>query len=218
MSKQIFITGTNTEVGKTHIGLELLKSLSLKYNCIAYKPIETGCRSENNKLIPSDSQKYEKLIGDKVSLEKINPYRFIPPVSPYKAIKDAKKKIYIKNYCEKIKNLPKAEIILIEGAGGAFSPLATDGLNIDLMKALKSINILVIKDQLGCIGNTISHILAFERLKISLDILILNTINPNKMDNYDEIRKYTNIPLFHYNKKQKSVFLKKVFKKIASFL
>ena len=142
MSKQIFITGTNTEVGKTHIGLELLKSLSLKYNCIAYKPIETGCRSKNNKLIPSDSQKYEKLIGDKVSLEKINPYRFIPPVSPYKAIKDAKKKIYIKNYCEKIKNLPKAEIILIEGAGGAFSPLATDGLNIDLMKALKSINIL----------------------------------------------------------------------------
>ena len=46
MSKHIFITGTNTDVGKTYIGVRLIKELS-KFGFIAFKPIETGCRRKN---------------------------------------------------------------------------------------------------------------------------------------------------------------------------
>ena len=51
MSKHIFITGTNTDVGKTYIGVRLIKELS-KFGFIAFKPIETGCRRKNKILIP----------------------------------------------------------------------------------------------------------------------------------------------------------------------
>jgi dethiobiotin synthetase len=87
---------------------------------------------------------------------------------------------------------------LIEGAGGAFSPLALDGLNIDFMKLVKSINILVIKDELGCIGSAIANILAFDKYKVRLDLLVLNTKSKNKMDNINEIKKYTKIPIINF--------------------
>ena len=101
-----------------------------------------------------------------------------------------KKRVYLKNYIGKLRQL-KSSSILVEGAGGAFSPLALDGLNIDLMKLIKSFNILVVKDELGCISSTISNIYAFERYKTRLDLIVLNTNKKNKMANFSEIKKYT---------------------------
>ena len=109
------------------------------------------------------------------------------------------------------KNAP----VLVEGAGGAFSPLALDGLNIDLMRTIRSFNILVIKDELGCISGALSNILAFEKYKVRLDLLILNTQNKNNMDNFKEIRKYTSIPMINYTK---STDIKTIQDRISKFL
>jgi dethiobiotin synthetase len=198
MNKYIFITGTNTDVGKTYIGTKLIKVLNKKYGYVAFKPIETGCKEIKKRLIPADSAMYYKILKNYQTLDELNPYRFLPPVSPYLAIRQANKKIYIKNYYQKLKILSNRSPVLIEGAGGAFSPLALDGLNIDFMKLVKSINILVIKDELGCIGSAISNILAFDKYKVRLDLLVLNTKNKNKMDNINEIKKYTNIPIINF--------------------
>lgn len=199
MNKYIFITGTNTDVGKTYIGSKLIKVLNKKYGFVAFKPIETGCKESKKKiLMPADSAKYYKILKNYQTLDELNPYRFLPPVSPYLAIREANKKIYIKNYYQKLKILSNRSPVLIEGAGGAFSPLALDGLNIDFMKLVKSINILVIKDELGCIGSAISNILAFDKYKVRLDLLVLNTKNKNKMDNINEIKKYTKIPIINF--------------------
>lgn len=198
MNKHVFITGTNTDVGKTYIGTKLIKVLNKKYGFVAFKPIETGCKEIEKTLIPADSAMYYKILKNYQTLDELNPYRFSPPVSPYLAIREANKKIYIKNYYQKLKILSSRSPVLIEGAGGAFSPLALDGLNIDFMKLVKSINILVIKDELGCIGSAISNILAFDKYKVRLDLLVLNTKNKNKMDNINEIKKYTNIPIINF--------------------
>ena len=197
MSKHIFITGTNTDVGKTYIGVRLIKELS-KLGFIAYKPIETGCRKKNKILIPADSSKYFKALDKKVTLDDINPYRFIEPVSPYLAIKRERKRIYLRNYLNKFHELAKSSSILVEGAGGAFSPLALDGLNIDMMRSIKSLNILVVKDELGCISSAIASVHAFQKYKTNLDLIILNTSKENNMDNLTEIRKYTKLPVINY--------------------
>ena len=97
MSKHIFITGTNTDVGKTFIGIKLIKHL-MKVGYLAFKPIETGCKKRGKLLIPSDSSKYYNALNNKISLDKINPYRFIEPISPYLAIKGEKKSIPKKLY------------------------------------------------------------------------------------------------------------------------
>ena len=200
MPKYLFLTGTNTDVGKTFIGTKLIKELNKKYNYLAFKPIETGCRKKGSKLIPADSSKYHSILSKVMTLDELNPFRFVPPVSPYLAIKRARKKIYIKDYYEKLKVISKDAPVLLEGAGGAFSPLALDGLNIDLMKMIKSINILIIKDELGCISSAISNVLAFEKYKVRLDLLVLNTQKKNDMDNLKEIKKYTDIPIVNYTK------------------
>jgi dethiobiotin synthetase len=200
MPKYLFLTGTNTDVGKTFIGTKLIKDLNKKYDYLAFKPIETGCRKKGSKLIPADSSKYHSILSKVITLDELNPFRFVPPVSPYLAIKRARKKIYIKDYFEKLKIISKDAPVLLEGAGGAFSPLALDGLNIDLMKMIKSINILIIKDELGCISSAISNVLAFEKYKVRLDLLVLNTQKKNDMDNLKEIKKYTDIPIVNYTK------------------
>ena len=198
MPKYLFLTGTNTDVGKTFIGTKLIKDLNKKYNYLAFKPIETGCRKKGSKLIPADSSKYHSILSKVMTLDELNPFKFVPPVSPYLAIKRARKRIYIKDYYEKLKMISKDAPVLLEGAGGAFSPLALDGLNIDLMKMIKSINILIIKDELGCISSAISNVLAFEKYKVRLDLLVLNTQKKNDMDNLKEIKKYTDIPIVNY--------------------
>ena len=213
MSKHIFITGTNTDVGKTFIGIRLIKHL-MKVGYLAFKPIETGCKKRGSALIPSDSSKYYSALNNKISLDKINPYRFIEPISPYLAIKREKKRVYLKDYIGKLQRLGSSSI-LVEGAGGAFSPLALDGLNIDLMKIIKSFNILVVKDELGCISSTISNIYAFERYKTRLDLIILNTTKKNKMANLSEIKKYTNIPVLSYRNASST---EKIFTEICRLL
>ena len=200
MPKYLFLTGTNTDVGKTFIGTKLIKDLNKKYNYLAFKPIETGCRKKGSKLIPADSSKYYSILSKVITLDELNPFRFVPSVSPYLAIKRARKRIYIKDYYEKLKMISKDAPVLLEGAGGAFSPLALDGLNIDLMKMIKSINILIIKDELGCISSAISNVLAFEKYKVRLDLLVLNTQKKNDMDNLKEIKKHTDITIVNYTK------------------
>tara|TARA_B100000900_G_scaffold362046_1_gene335092 strand:- start:830 stop:1492 length:663 start_codon:yes stop_codon:yes gene_type:complete len=204
MHDYIFITGTNTDVGKTYFGLSLIKYLLQYKECIAFKPIETGCKLSNKKLIPADSAKYYKLLDNKFSLEQVNPYRFLEPVSPYLAIKKAKKRIYLRNYFNKLKIISKSKnTILIEGAGGAFSPFALDGLNIDFMKLVKSKNILIVKDELGCIGSAVSHYYSFKAYKVPLNMIILNTHKKNKMDNLNEIKKYVDVPVYTFGKTSK---------------
>ena len=215
MPKYLFLTGTNTDVGKTFIGTKLIKDLNKKYNYLAFKPIETGCRKKGSKLIPADSSKYHSILSKVMTLDELNPFRFVPPVSPYLAIKRARKRIYIKDYYEKLKMISKDTPVLLEGAGGAFSPLALDGLNIDLMKMIKSINILIIKDELGCISSAISNVLAFEKYKVRLDLLVLNTQKKNDMDNLKEIKKYTDIPIVNYMKRSN---IKTIQNKISKIL
>ena len=214
MSKHIFITGTNTGVGKTYIGVRLIRELS-KLGFIPFKPIETGCRRKNKILIPSDSSKYFQALDKKVTLDDINPYRFIEPVSPYLAIKRERKRIYLRNYLNKFHELAKSSSILVEGAGGAFSPLALDGLNIDMMRLIKSFNILVVKDELGCIGSTIASVHAFQKYKTNLDLVILNTSNKNNMDNLTEIRKYTKLPVINHKGVSS---IRNIFRKVSTLL
>ena len=126
MPKYLFLTGTNTDVGKTFIGTKLIKDLNKKYNYLAFKPIETGCRKKGSKLIPADSSKYHSILSKVMTLDALNPFRFVTPVSPYLAIKRVRKKVFIKDYFEKLKIISKDAPVLLEGAGGAFSPLALD--------------------------------------------------------------------------------------------
>ena len=198
-SRKLFITGTNTEVGKTFVTCEMLKHLvKYKKSCAAFKPVETGCNKNNKILQPNDSKRFFKVLGKTLSLDLINPYRFIPPISPNRAIRLAKKNITLNDYCDKLNLLNTYDYILIEGAGGVCSPLSCDGLNIDFAKKVKMDSILVARDEIGVINNVILSINTFIKYKLNLKAIVLNRINtkqPRGMDNVKELRSLTNIPI-----------------------
>jgi len=218
---KIFVTGSDTNVGKTYIANNLIKFINSQgYTVTPFKPVETGCKKIKNQLIPSDSKKFFQSINRVISLDKINPYRFVNPISPNKAMLLAKKRIILKDYLKKIEKLQKNDFLIIEGAGGALSPIARDGLNIDLIQRVGAKALLVVEDKLGAINNTLLNIECFKNRKIKLIGIILNrkiTVIPKGMDNLGEIKSYTNIPIFQtYNYKIKSN--KKIFAKLFNLI
>ena len=201
MKKQfkLFISGTGTDVGKTYVTENLIYLLKAKgFTVSPYKPIETGCKKNKSKLIPSDASKFYKLIDKEIDIDLINPYRFQQPISPNRAIRLANKKIFIDDYIGRSKLLPKNDYLIVEGAGGLYSPISTDGYNIDLIKKMKIPTVLVAKDEIGVINNILLSLDLLKKYKISVLAIILNKINslqPNGMDNHKDMKSLTKIPL-----------------------
>ena len=207
MNKKIFITGTNTEVGKTFVTKNLIERIQLKgYSVSPYKPVETGCIEKSLTLIPRDSMIYFRAINKKIALDQINPYRFLEPISPAAAIKRSKRKVTINDYLSKLKDLPNSDLTIIEGAGGLCSPLAPDGYNIDLIRKVKVPTVLVAKDEIGVINNVILSLSMLQKYKIKVLAIVLNrkvSSQPDGMNNYQEIKSLTKVPLIQIlNKKE----------------
>jgi len=196
---KLFISGTGTDVGKTFVTENLIYLLKAKgFTVSPYKPIETGCKKNKSKLIPSDASKFHKLIDKEIDIDLINPYRFQQPISPNRAIRLANKKIFINDYISRSKLLPKNDYLIVEGAGGLYSPISTDGYNIDLIKKMKIPTVLVAKDEIGVINNILLSLDLLKKYKISVLAIILNKINslqPNGMDNHKDMKSLTKIPL-----------------------
>ncbi len=199
--KKIFICGTNTDVGKTYIANRIIKKIKKKAKIGVYKPIESGCNKKCGELIPNDSSIYFKTIEEEIPLNIINPYRFEPPISPRRAIKLAKRKIYNKNLVSHIKQFSDYEYLFIEGAGGVCSPLTLDGLNIDFMKQIGGKAILIAKDELGVLNNVLLCLNILKKYKIPLLAIVLNRIHlkqHSKMNNKKELEEFTDIPVLQF--------------------
>lgn len=153
----IFITATNTNIGKTYASKLLIKEFSKQgYKVGVYKPIETGF----NKIEETDSfallkeaKKYNKNIND-LTIDDICPYQFKLPSAPIVAKNNTpilKEKLL--SSLEKIKEL--CDIVIIEGAGGLFVPIEKDFFMIDLIKLFQAKTLLVSHSGLGSINDSI---------------------------------------------------------------
>ncbi len=163
MAKNIFITATNTDVGKTFATLLLIKEFNkLGYKVGVFKPIETGV-----KKTPLDAKNLLKTASiynhnlKKISIDKIAPYQFSLPAAPFVA--KGKKEIDLNFIQECYKDIAKlCDVVLIEGAGGLMVPVKKDFFMIDFIKFFKAKTLLVTPDRLGCINDTL---LSIEALK-----------------------------------------------------
>jgi dethiobiotin synthetase len=219
-SHRVFISGTGTNVGKTYITKNIIKLFkNNKLNIAPYKPIETGCKKVGSTLMPPDSQLFYKLMNSKIDLDNINPYRFKNPISPNRAIKLSKKKIYLKDFIKKYYFFNDFDFLIIEGAGGLCSPIALDGLNIDLIKKMKIPTILVAKDEIGVINNVLMSLNIIKKYKIKILCIVLNKIHnkqPLGMNNYYELKDFTKVPIIQItNNHQKN---KNSYKKIMQII
>jgi dethiobiotin synthetase len=176
-----FITGTDTDVGKTYVsGCIALTLRQLGLDVTPRKPIASGClRQTDGSLLCEDAVFLQQSTNTNDSLQTICPYQFEPAISPHTAIKQANLNISISDLL-KACDVPDREFALLEGAGGFYSPLALDGLNKDLAIALAYPIVLVVANRLGCINQTLLSIAAIEQAGLRLHAIVINQAQPSR--------------------------------------
>ena len=165
----LFVTATNTDVGKTFACEKILRHYHKKGLKVGYfKPCETGVIDK-----PLDGTKMLNLVKElnpefDVDINKVVPYQFRLPAAPYVAKVDERIDIeFLKQQVKELKSL--CDALIIEGAGGLMVPIEKDIFIIDLIKEFKSKAVLITPSKLGCINDTLLSIEALKSRDIDFD-------------------------------------------------
>ena len=196
----VFITGTNTDVGKTYIATRIARQLSERgIKVIPRKPIESGCTRQDGELIPNDAVALQEAASYEGDLSDICPYRFEPPISPVRAALLANQVLSTEQLVSICLQGSEKGYTLVEGAGGFYSPLAENGLNADLALALQLPVILVASDSLGVLSQVILNVEAIQTRGLQVAGVILSDMenhNDENMDNSADLREYLDCPIY----------------------
>ena len=154
-TKTFFITGTDTDAGKTWVSTECLKALSANnIKAIGMKPVASGCETTSEGLRNDDALKLIAASSIAVPYEWINPIALREPTAPEIAAKHDAVEISLEpilNAYHQVKT--EADIVLVEGVGGWLAPLSDTLDQADLVRALNCPVILVVGLKLGCINH-----------------------------------------------------------------
>lgn len=167
MSKRIFVTATNTNIGKTYTSKRLIEAFSrLGYRVGVYKPIETGVIA-----IPSDGNElYQSALSFNpelsiLSLDDIVTLQLPLPAAPYVANEGKQIDLALfSTALAKIETL--CDIVIIEGAGGLMVPIDEQTMMIDLPRYFNAVTFLVTHCNLGCINDTLLSLKTLENADI----------------------------------------------------
>lgn len=170
LEKGIFITATDTEVGKTVIASFLAVALKRRNIDVGVmKPVASGSYN--------DAKILKKAAGVKDRLEIINPVYLKKPLAPISAARMEKKKVDV-NKIFKAYNLltKKYDFLIVEGIGGILVPIKADFLVIDLIKKLNLPILIIARPNLGTINHTLLTIKVARDYGLKVKGIIINHI------------------------------------------
>ena len=177
-TKQYFVTGIDTDVGKTTISAILVEALAADY----WKPVQAGG------LDCTDTNAVQQLVSNPTSHFFKETYRLNTPASPHYAAELDGVEIDVQAF-----QIPETDRnLIIEGAGGLFVPLNKDFLIIDLIQRFNIPVVLVAKFYLGSINHTLSSIDALQKRNIPIAGIIFN--GPITESSQKYILEYSKIP------------------------
>ena len=176
--KSLFITGTDTDVGKTYVtaGLAVLLR-KLKIDVGVMKPFAAGIPQKKG-FKSEDVEILAKCAGVNDPESKMNPQFFPIPASPYTAWKNLKVKPKINPVLSSYASLSKLHsVMLVEGMGGILTPILKNYFITNLIKDMKIPAILVTRSRIGTINHTLMTIKMCEKYKIPLKGIIINNFD-----------------------------------------
>lgn len=176
MKKIIFVTGTDTGVGKTILTSLLLFHLRRSgVHALAMKPFCSGGRSDVRRL--------QALQRGELSDDEMNPFYFDQPLAPLAAGGKKQGEIRLENVVQRINNLAKkCDCLLVEGAGGLMVPLGEKFAVVDLITALKCRVIVVARNRLGTINHTLLTVNALRSCGLKakqISVVLMDMRNPD---------------------------------------
>lgn len=180
MAKTWFLTGTDTEVGKTVVSSALLQCAAHQgYKTAGYKPVASGSEWSNDGLRNSDALILQKFSTVKLGYHRVNPYCFETPTSPHIVSQEMNHPIDFDVMSEGLSYLKQqADWVLVEGAGGWFTPLSENQFFSDWAINEKLPVILTVGVKLGCINHALLTQQAIIQSGLTLVGWVANEVEP----------------------------------------
>lgn len=157
MSRGFFITGTDTDVGKTTVALSLMAAFRNKGLLVAgFKPVSAGCVQTVEGLRNDDAVRMMQQASVQLPYELVNPYAFAAPIAPHIAAAQLGIDMQIAPLVEAYQQIAaQVDVVIVEGAGGWLVPLNESQSMADVAKALGLPVILVVGIRLGCLNHAL---------------------------------------------------------------
>lgn len=186
--KAFFITGTDTNVGKTLVAAGLLVAANnMGLTTAALKPVAAGCEKTEQGLRNADALLLQSVITEPMVYEQINPIALEAAIAPHIAAQQEKRALSadrLAGFCRG--SLNQANVTLIEGAGGWRVPLNPSETLADLARILRLPVILVVGVRLGCINHALLTVEAIRNDGLPLAGWVANCVDaemPVRQDN-----------------------------------
>ena len=201
MAKQwLFITGTDTDVGKTVVACGFLAAANQQgLRTAAIKPVAAGCEVTEQGMTNSDALQLQAAASHKLPYQQINPIALEPAIAPHIAAAEAAVQLSasrLVGYCRGVSLMP-VEMVVVEGAGGWRVPINSRETLADVARELNCAVILVVGMRLGCLNHALLTMEAIRRdgLQIAGWVAnILDTEMPRLQENIDTLKQCINEP------------------------
>lgn len=177
---KFFIAGTDTDVGKTVIAAGLLAAANSRgLSTVAIKPVAAGCEQTSEGLRNEDALLLQQTMSLKLPYEQVNPVALQPAIAPHIAAVQAGRRLLaaqLVGYCQGVL-MQRADVAIIEGAGGWRVPLNRAETLANVAKELQAPVILVVGMKLGCINHALLTVEAIVRDGVPLAGWVANQLD-----------------------------------------
>lgn len=157
MARGFFITGTDTDVGKTTVALGLMAAFKKNgLSVAAFKPVSAGCVKTQTGLRNEDAVQLMQQASVKFPYEIVNPYAFEPAIAPHIAAAEKNLEMELDTIVQAYQKIAtEVDVVIVEGAGGWLVPLNETQTMADVASALQLDIIQVIGLKLGCLNHSL---------------------------------------------------------------
>jgi len=200
----LFITGTDTDVGKTYVAAMIVKALRARGCRVGvYKPAASGCFDQGDRLVADDAVRLWEAADRPCDLDQVCPQKFVAPLAPHLAAREEGKRLDAELLRRGIAACRhRSDVVVVEGAGGLMSPLGEDEYVADLAWEFGYPLVVVSRNTLGTIHQTLATLVVAATFRQGLHVagVVLNNVDPAAEDasrrtNRDELDRRAIPPL-----------------------
>ena len=180
MMKSLFVTGNDTDVGKTCVTASIVKNLrDMDIDVGVMKPFASGHKKNSNSL-SQDVEILMKYSGSHDPIDLVNPYFFEIPTSPYDASKILARKISTQKVIDAYDRLLSShDLVIVEGIGGLMTPITQNYFVSNLISELGIDTIIVTGSKLGTVNHTLLTYEHCKQMHLKLKGFVINQTEPN---------------------------------------